>query len=391
MKICAAVCEYNPFHNGHKLHLDYIKNVIKPDYTVIVMSGNFCERGDVAVLDKYARAKHAVLAGADAVIELPAVFACANAEVFASGAMKLIAALPGEKTLCFGAENDNLEAMVAAAKATLIETDEFKAILKQKLKDGESHIRARSYALEKTNPNVDFSFLEKPNNILGVEYIRAVLKNDYDINVHPIARSGAAFNDDDFDKQTPSALAIRTAIKSGNLSKIKRAVPPFVYKDLPKTLPNADKLIIYSLLSADKRKLKDVSDCTEGLENRIKALIKDNFTLDDLLEKLRTKRYTEARLKRILISCLLKIKKSLVFDALESDLYLKVLATRGGSDVLSVLSKSAYPLLTRKSDVNLLTGTAKKTFEQDVFSQDVYNLIVNARNNEYEMKIVEPE
>lgn len=389
MKICAAVCEYNPFHNGHKAHIEYVKNVIKPDYTVIIMSGNFCERGDVAISDKYTRAKHAVLAGADAVIELPAVFACANAEVFASGAMKLINALPGEKTLCFGAENADLNAMVAAAKATLTESDEFKAILKEKLKEGESLIRARSYALKKTNPNADFSILDKPNNILGVEYVRAILKNDYDIFAHPITRVGAGYNDDNVDKQNPSALAIRTAIKNGDFSKIKRAVPPFVYADLPKTLPRADELIIYSLLSTDKRKLKDILDCTEGMENRIKALIKDNFTLDDLLEKLRTKRYTEARLKRILISSLLKIKKSLVFDALESDLYLKVLAVRGGSDVLSALSKSRYPLLTRKNDVNLLTGTAKKVFGQDVFAQDVYNLIVNERNNEYEMRIVE--
>ena len=391
MKICAAVCEYNPFHNGHKIHIEYIKNVIKPDYIVIIMSGNFCERGDIAVIDKYTRAKHAILAGADAVIELPAVFANANAEVFASGAMKLINALPGEKTLCFGAENADLNGIVTAAKATLLETDEFKAVLKQKLKDGESLIRARSYALKETNPNVDFSFLEKPNNVLGVEYVRAVLKNDYDINVHPITRLGAGYNDDCFDKETPSALAIRTAIKNGKKPKIKQAVPPFVYKDLPETLPDADKLIIYSLLSTDKRKLKDILDCTEGLENRIKALIKDNFTLDDLLEKLRTKRYTEARLKRILISCLLKIKKSLVLNALESDLYLKALAVNKKSDVLSVLSKSAYPLLTRKNDVNLLSGTAKKVFERDVFAQDVYNLTVNARNNEYEMRIVETD
>ncbi len=388
MKICAAVCEYNPFHNGHQLHLDHIKNVIKPDYTVVIMSGNFLERGDVAVIDKYTRAKHAVLAGADAVIELPAVFANANAEVFASGAMKLVNALAGEKRVCFGAENAGLDAIVSAAKATLLETAEFKAILKQKLSEGESLIRARSFALKETNARVDFSFLDKPNNILGVEYVRAILKNGYDINVHPIPRVGAGYNDESLDKLNPSALAIRAAIKNGGFSKIKTAVPSFVYKDLPKNLPCADELIIYSLLSTDKQKLKNILDCTEGLENRIKALVKDNFTLDELLEKLRTKRYTEARLKRILISCLLKIKKSLVFDALESNLYLKVLAVRKDSDVLSALSKSAYPLITRKNDVNLLSLTAKKVFERDVFAQDVYNLITHAHNNEYEMRIV---
>ena len=116
MKIAGIVAEYNPFHNGHLKQLRHIKNNLKPDYTIVIMSGNFTQRGDVALLDKYTRASHAILGGADLVLELPQVFACQNAEVFSKGALSILSKLPGEKTLCFGAEKDNLEDFINLAK-----------------------------------------------------------------------------------------------------------------------------------------------------------------------------------------------------------------------------------------------------------------------------------
>ncbi|MBQ3235114.1 MAG: nucleotidyltransferase family protein, partial [Clostridia bacterium] len=173
MKICCIVAEYNPFHNGHLRQIEYVKNTVKPDYTVIIMSGNFTQRGDIAILDKFTRARHAVLAGADAVIELPTVFATASAEFFASGAVKLVNSLPGEKVLCFGAECGDKAELFKIANSMLEEGEEFKCLLKNELKKGVSLLKARELALSKT-ASVNDEILSKPNNVLGIEYIKAI-------------------------------------------------------------------------------------------------------------------------------------------------------------------------------------------------------------------------
>ena len=169
---------------------------------------------------------------------------------------------------------------------------------------------------------------------------------------------------------------------------MKNFVPSHVYKDL-ELPPNFDREILYSLISTDKKDIAKAVDCVEGLENRIKALCKDSFTVFDLLEKLKTKRYTTARLKRILLSTMLKIDEKLVKSALKKDLYLKVLAINNEkSELLSLLSKSAYPLITRKSDVSKLSPFAKEVFEKDVFASDIYSSVVGEKINEHNMIIV---
>ena len=178
MKICTVIAEYNPFHNGHLKQLNYIKKELQPDYTIVIMSGNFTQRGDIAILDKYTRASHAILGGADLVLELPQVFACQNAEVFSKGALSILSKLPGEKTLCFGAENDNLDDFINLAKVLNNETKEYKRLLKENLSQGNSFIIARKKSLENLykNSNLNLSLLDSPNNILGLEYIKAILK-----------------------------------------------------------------------------------------------------------------------------------------------------------------------------------------------------------------------
>ena len=129
MKICSAICEYNPFHNGHLKHIEYIKSVINPDYLVIILSGNFTQRGEIAITNKYTRASWAIKAGADAVIELPTVFATATAELFASGAIKLINSISGEKSICFGVENNDLSDLTNLANISLNETPKMQEII----------------------------------------------------------------------------------------------------------------------------------------------------------------------------------------------------------------------------------------------------------------------
>ncbi len=388
MKICSIVAEYNPFHSGHLSQINYIKEKLKPDVIAVFLSGNFTQRGESAVLDKFTRAKHAVLSGVDVVFELPTVFATQTAEIFASGAVKLIDALPFEKSICFGAECGDKTKIIDTAVCLLNETPDYKNFLKNQLKKGFSLLQARETALEKTNPNIDLEVLKTPNNVLGVEYVKAILKNDYAIDINVVKRNGAGYNEDRLIKGNPSALAIRNALANGKKTSVKNGVPNFVYKDLG-SIPDFEREIIYSLIATDKKDIAKTVDCAEGLENRIKALLKDNFTLENLLDKLKTKRYTTARLKRIMLSTMLNIDKKLVQSALKKDLYLKVLAiNKDKVDLLSKLSNAKYPLITRKSDSAKLKNTAKEVFEKDVFANDIYSSVTGKKLNEHNMFMI---
>ena len=392
MKICFAVCEYNPFHNGHLNHIEKIKEIVKPDALVVIMSGNFTQRGEIAVLDKFTRATHAVMAGADMVIELPTVFAVSPAEIFAKGAIKLINSIRAdEKVLCFGMENPDKTKLIATASALLNETREFKALLKEELKTGVSFVKAKVNALSKMDiKDADFDLLKSPNNILAIEYAKAVLASKSDIELCPIMREGAGYSEEKLSSKFPSALAVRRAIAIGKKKNAKSAVPKFVYKDLPKSLPYADDLILYKVLSAEKAELKRITDCTEGLENRIKALSKTSLTLEELKDKLKTKRYTYARISRILVANFLGIDDGLIKKSLRGNLYLKVLAVRAENrEILPYISINGdFPLVTRKNDVKNLTSAGEECYLKDVYANDLYNIIMKRATNENDMKII---
>ena len=391
MKICFAICEYNPLHNGHLIHINKIKEEVKPDCLAIIMSGNFTQRGEIALLDKYTRASHAIKAGADVVFELPTVFATGNAEIFAKGAVSLANTLTGSHVLCFGTESGAKDTLLTTAKMLIAESKEFKALYKEELKTGVTSIKAKVNALSKMNiENVDCELLKSPNNILGIEYTKAILNFKSKLDIHPIIREGAGYNDTELYKGISSASAIRNAILEGKIKKTKSSLPDFVYKDLPKTLPNANDLIFYSILKASKQELKEIIDCTEGLENRIKALSKTSINLEDLKDKLKTKRYTYTRISRILLSSMLGIDENFIRKCLSSELYLKVLAVnKQRINLLSELTQlTDTPIITRKSDADKLIGIAKSCFEKDVFANDVYGFVTKNKTNEYDMKMI---
>ena len=388
MKICFAICEYNPFHNGHLKHIEYIKQNLEADAVVVILSGNFTERGDIAVLDKYTRATHAIKAGADMVLELPTVFATSNAEIFAKGAVKLINAVECEKALCFGTESGDIEEIITASNLSLNESEEFKTELLKQLKSGVSYAKARATTIEKVE-GVNKQVISTPNNILAIEYVKAIKKIGGDIKVYTLKRQGGAFNDSTLIDNLSSALAIRTAIESGNIKDIESSVPPFVYSDLPKCLPSVDELVLQSVLNAEIDFLSAVQDCSEGLENAVKKHAKNAFSFNELVKKIKSKRYTETRIKRILINCLLKIDKHLIKECLSGDLYFKVLAINNSRlDLLKVLSNSKYPVITRKGDEANLCKAALKCFEADCYANSVYQIATKTKLNDYEMKKV---
>lgn len=384
MKIAVTICEYNPFHNGHAYSLEQIKKTSGADAVVCVMSGNFTERGEIAIMHKYVRAKHAVLAGADLVVELPTVFATAPAEIFASGAVKIAESLSGERTLFFGIENGTKDGLIATASYLLRESSEFKTLLKEELKTGASFARARYNALEKLNPpGIDLGFTTSPNNILALEYAKAVIERGYKTELSPILRMGAGYKAEKPDGKFFSASGIRELLTTGKKRKAAKFMPKFVYNDLPDELVSVDDFVLYALLSTPKKDIAHIIDCTEGLENRIKAHVKDCFTRKELIDKLSTKRYTVPRLSRIMLATLLGIDEKLVSRCSKSDLYLKVLAIdKNKTDLLSALG-GKIPFVMRKRDADELSGVAAECFEKDVFANEIYNLAAKTKTNEF--------
>ncbi len=382
MKICGIICEYNPFHNGHAYLIGKAKKESGCEALVCVMSGPFTQRGEPACLDKYARAKHAVLAGADAVIELPVPFAAAPAEIFARGAVRLLAALPGFAFLAFGCESGDKESFTAAARALANEGREMKAVIRENLKKGMGLPRARYEAVMSSDAGLHAPLLSSPNNLLGVEYAKALLAEESAAALLPVPRTGGAHADTELKEGVSSASAIRTALAEGKLRAIRKSVPEFVLDDL-KGAPDLSAygtLAVYAALSRPAEELKGILDCTEGLENRIKALAKSNHDYAELVAKITTKRYISSRIRRILAAAVLGIGEDLVRKSLKSKLYLNVLAIKKerADELLPALNASAFPVLTRKSDEKKLSARARACYEKDVLAEDVYAFLSGA-------------
>lgn len=390
MKNCACIAEYNPLHTGHLRLIDHIKRELKAETLTVVMSGDFCERGEGTVADKYTRAKHAIYAGADLVVELPTVFATANAELFATGAMKIIKSLGVVDSLSFGVESGDADTYKTAARAMLSESKEFRQALKRELETGVSLAKAKFNVVKKLNlPDLDESLVSSPNNILALEYAKAALKWEYDIELYPYLRENI-HNETKLQKYITSAQSIRAKLLSGERKKIKKYVPKYVYEDLAEFPPDFRPAIMTALITATTEELARVADCTEGLENRIKALLKDNLLYDDLLEKVSTKRYTLARVRRIFLANFLRITEDFIFKCLKSDLYIKVLAVKESALPLvsEIRQKAKVPVLMRKSDYRALEKTALDCFEKDVTACDLFSVVSGAKQNEYFTLIV---
>ncbi len=394
MKFCAVICEYNPFHNGHAYQLAEARRRSGCDKVLCIMSGNFTQRGEAAVFHKYERARHAVLGGADAVIELPAAFAVSPAELFARGAVHILASLPCVAALAFGCESGDREQFLRTARATLTESKQFRAQLKENMRDGTSYIRARNAALLATGADVDEALLTSPNNILGTEYCRALLAEGSAIEPVPVARVGAGYADTALLPDFSSATALRGAMAEGTRRArraLKRNMPAEAFRAACAftPLPYAPAALC-ALLSAPPDRTAQCPDCAEGLENRIRSMARTNPVLDDLLPKVVTKRYTAARVRRVLAQNFLGIAREDVLAYAQSPLYVKTLAVRkeGAEETLAALGEGTFPLIVRKGDYSLLKKEALACFTLDIHANDLYNALAGAHTNEFETLFV---
>lgn len=333
MKTTAIIAEYNPFHNGHLYQLTKAKTETNCDTLVVVMSGSFTQRGDVCIADKYTRANWAIAAGADVVIELPVVYSLSPANRFAMGAMKTLSVFD-DVTLSFGSESGDLSSLQLAVSTLNYETNEFKSLLNDYMSQGYSLAKARTMALDNENPVVS-ELIGSPNNILGVEYLKACQLLDLPFNFHTVKRrysqDGGPFL---------SSTEIRKMLHCGE--KVDKAVPPFVeISDIDAKKFSA--ICLYAINTMSAAELEKIANISEGFENRLKKL---TFGSIEELMALTTKRYTKSTIKRIVASATLGLTKDLVNLAEENAPYVRILAIRKNrKDILSTISKKTQPFL----------------------------------------------
>lgn len=314
MKIVGIISEYNPFHKGHAYQIEKTKEDTGATHVVALMSGNFVQRGMPSIIDKYERAEMALLGGADLVLELPAVYALSSAEFFAEGGVRILEALKGIDLLSFGSEEGELKDLYTLADFLTKEPDAYKDYLRNELDSGKSYATARNIALKKFLPEVEETIIQSPNNILGIEYLKALIRLNSKIEPYTLKRKGKGYHDLTL---TESHFASATALRKGILEEesIEEYVPEGVFTYLSHlkeenycfTIPEDFKdLLLYRLLT-DGAKLKNLPEASEGLDNRIMNhlhLLREK-SLEEFTDSVKTKRYARTRISRLLFQFLL--------------------------------------------------------------------------------------
>lgn len=401
MKILGIVVEYNPFHLGHKYQLEMAKKEAQCDAVAVVMSGNYVQRGEPAIIDKYTRAEMAIKNGVDLVIELPFPFSCQNAELFALGAIRELKKL-NVSVISFGCENTDIDLLYKIADFQLNNSEEYNSLLKEFINEGLSYPSAVNSSintlLKNTNDYTDDLTL-LPNNTLGLEYIKAARKINFNVDFLPIKRHMAQHNDKKITNKFASATAIRSEILAKNLIKTKASLPPTSYaliKEYYKehrlfnSLDNYLDLICYKIISTGKNHLKSIYDVTEGLENKIYDNVSKHKTLDDFIMSIKSKRYTYSRIRRILLNILLDITTDDIDYLKENDTnYVKALAfNNNGKNILNHAKESETIIISKFSDYkrNGIDIKNSKMFEMTNKSSNIYYLPFKNRENLYNLE-----
>ncbi len=400
MTIAAIIAEYNPFHNGHEYMIKKIKEETGADYVIAVMSGAFTQRGIPGIADKFTRAKMAAACGVDAVFELPVRYAASNAEVFATGAVSFFQALSCVDYLAFGSECGTLSDFTNAAEFLMKEPEEFQNAIRQYLKQGHSYPKAFSMAVKasaagQTTVPVSSEFLEQPNNVLGLEYVKALKKLSSTIRPHTIPRTGTGYHDGhaSFSKEAgtliASASAIRTALESstGTISLAQPLLPPEAYRVFvenygtlgPVSLNDFSLLLSVRLASETKESLASYLDVPAELADRIYSFRHEYMSFTELISAIKHKQYTYARINRALLHILLDLKdtgKKITAAPSEPLVpYGRLLALRKSSSAVikEFKAHARIPIITKPAEAKkILSGEALALFQEDVSAADLY-------------------
>lgn len=381
MKTAAIICEYNPFHKGHKYQIARTKELCGADFIVAVMSGNYVQRGDVSIFPKELRAKAAISCGADLVIELPTVFAMQSAEIFAKKGVEIANAIGIIDFLSFGTECDDIDKICEIAKLLSDESPEFSDMLKSSLSKGRTYSAARAYAIKSLLGEHAAEIISTPNNILAVEYCKALYTSQSTIAPLAVKRTGANHDSTDTKDGFSSATNIRNLFYEKDCESAFSYMPQKcsdIFKGVRIHHTAAmEKSIIAELIKMPAATLKDISDVSEGIENRIKSAALEANTIEELANMIKTKRYTLSRIRRILLSSYLGITNA---DRETSVPYIKILDhNERGQELISKIKRtSKLPIARNTSQINKLKDTEIKAFwERERIFDKLYELFIN--------------
>ncbi len=398
MKAIGLVVEYNPFHNGHAYHLEAAREKAKADVVIAVMSGNFLQRGEPALVSKWYRAKMALLGGADLVFELPYQFAVQKAETFASGAVSILDAA-GCESLCFGSENGNIHLFLKTFEFMEKYNHEYNESVKKFMQTGVSYPKAQSLAFEQINSSEQLIDLSKPNNILGFQYLKAIISQQSQMKALTITRKNADYHDEHFSsEQIASATSIRKALFSSQngYRSIEAFVPPYTRELLSEyhgdfkifhRWENYYPYLQFRLLHSEPAELREIYEVEEGIENRLITAALEADSFQEFMEKVKTKRYTWTRLQRICLHILTNSKK-MQMSSNRMPGYLRLLGmTENGKQYLNKMKPHfSLPIVSK------LSAFAHEDLSLDIKAARVYACALHGdlRKKSFQMEYKQP-
>ena len=403
MNIVGIVAEYNPMHNGHIYNIKKAKELSKADFVIVIMSGSYTEQGNICAINKFDRASLAIENGADMVIELPTVYATSSSENFGKGAIDILNSLGVVTHLAFGSEESDITILQKTAKTYIENEDEIIQSIKEGMKTGVSSSKAYNIVLSKY-ANKDLTNLFEPNNILAIEYLKALYSLKSNIKPILVHRLNSSHNDSKIglEDEFASSTSIRNILADGSidikekLDKMKNVIPKNTYDYLLNNSFNTNEKmwnnLKYEILNLGTNGLNQIQGVEEGLEKRLysKALISNSY--NEYIFNVKTKRYTLSRVKRICVNILLNITKE-KYEKLSSIKYARVLKVNENKlELLSLISKnSKIPVISKVSDDELkeLNSSVKESIYLDIKAHNIANIY--DINKDYTNKIKQPK
>ncbi len=388
--VLGIVCEYNPFHNGHFYHIQESKKKTGAQYVVCVMTGNFTQRGETSLVNKWTKAQMALLNGTDIVIEIPTIYSISSAENFAQGAIKILDSLKIVDTLSFGTETQDFAALNNIAHVLYEEPKEYIAVLNHELGKGISYPKARENALMMYLNDIKryANILSGSNNILAIEYLKALRRLRSPMKPLGIQRQKVGYHDEQIIDDFASSSAIRKWVEKEQYEEVKKAMPSNAYRLLKEEIRKGnyvvsvtqyEKEILYNLRKMSLQEIADLPDVSEGLENSIKNAANSCNNVKDLINIIKSKRYTQTRIQRILLYSLLGITKKDMANAKKTNPYVRVLGfnEKGRemlSDICHINPKVQIVTSVKKFTDENTNKVLKEMLETDIFATNVYTL-----------------
>ena len=387
-KVLGIVAEYNPFHNGHFYHMQESKKITEADSCICVISGNFTQRGEPSIVNKWAKTYMALCCGADLVIELPTIYSISSAENFASGAIKIFDSLKIVTDISFGAECNDLATLNNIANVFYSEPANYKTILNHELKRGLSYPMARENAVLMYLNDIKryANVLSNSNNILAIEYLKALKQQKSMIQPNIVPRKNVYYNNQKIVDDFASATAIRKLMLNREYAEVRRVVPRSTYQIIGEEykknhiilgIKKYEKEIIYALRVIPIEEIQNLPDVNEGLEFAIKKAASETNDIEELIEKVKSKRYTQTRIQRILLYVLLGITKKDMEDSKKMVPYVRVLGFNSRGKIL------ISEIMNQNPKLNMITSVGKyvnKKMPKNKQLTRMLDLDINATN-----------